>query len=84
VDATEANDTTEPAGDTVGTSGDVDEPSNIMLSVSMFADDTVATSVLTRVDIGDPSDVEFVEEPATRICAISNMDGKVNENCEVQ
>jgi hypothetical protein len=71
VDATEAKDTTEPAGDTADTSGDADEPSNIMLSVSRFAGETEDTSVLTRVD-GDPSDVEVVEEPTTRIYANSN------------
>jgi hypothetical protein len=71
VDATEANETTEPAGDKVDASGDVDEPSNIILSVSKNAGETEDTSVLTRVDVGDPSDEEvvdeFVVEPVVRI-----------------
>jgi len=71
VDATEAKETTEPAGDKVDASGDVDEPSNIILSVSKNAEETEDTSVLTRVDVGDPSDEEvvdeFVVEPVTRI-----------------
>jgi hypothetical protein len=68
----EAKDTTEPAGDKVDTSGDADEPSNIILSVSMTAGEIDDTSGLTRVDVGDPNDVEFVdefvEEPATTTC----------------
>jgi len=71
VDATEARETTEPAGDIVDASGDVDEPSNIILSVSKNAWETEDTSVLTRVDVGDPSDDEVVDEfvvdPAIRI-----------------
>jgi len=71
VDATEAKETTEPAGDKVDASGDVDEPSNIILSVSKNAGETEDTSVLTRVDDGDPSDEvamdEFVVEPVIRI-----------------
>jgi len=71
VDATEAKETTEPAGDKVDASGDVDEPSNIILSVSKNAGETEDTSVLTRVDVGDPSDEEvvdeFVVEPVIRI-----------------
>jgi hypothetical protein len=76
VDATEAKDTTEPAGDKVDTSGDADGPSNIILSVPRNAGEAEDTFVLTRVDVGDPSDIEFVdefvEEPATRICDNSN------------
>jgi hypothetical protein len=76
VDATEAKDTTEPAGDIADTSGEVDEPSNIMLSVSRVAEEIEDTSVLTRADVGDPNDVEFVdefvEEPVPRIYADSN------------
>lgn len=71
MDATEAKETTEPAGDKVDASGDVDEPSNIILSVSKNAAETEDTSVLTRVDVGDPSDEEvvdeFVVEPVIRI-----------------
>lgn len=62
MDATEAKETTEPAGDKVDASGDVDEPSNIILSVSKYAGETEDTSVLTRVDVGDPSDEEVVDE----------------------
>lgn len=62
MDATEAKETTEPAGDKVDASGDVDEPSNIILSVSKNAGETEDTSVLTRVDVGDPSDEEVVDE----------------------
>jgi hypothetical protein len=76
VDATEANETIEPAGDKVDASGDVDEPSNIILSVSKNAGETEDTSVLTRVDVGDPSDEEvvdeFVVEPVKRINAQSD------------
>jgi hypothetical protein len=43
------------------------------LSVPRNAGEAEDISVLTRVDVGDPSDVEFadefVEEPVTRICA---------------
>ena len=76
VDATEAKETTEPAGDKVDASGDVDEPSNIIWSVSKNAVETEDTSVLTRVDVGDPSDEEvvdeFVVEPVIRIHAKSD------------
>jgi hypothetical protein len=76
VDATDAKETTEPAGDKVDASGDVDEPSNIILSVSKNAGETDDTSVLTRVDVGDPSneevDDEFVVEPVIRIHAQSD------------
>jgi hypothetical protein len=71
VEATEAKETTEPAGDKVDTTGDVDERSNIILPVSKNAGETEDTSVLTIVDVGDPSDEEvvdeFVEEPVIRI-----------------
>ena len=71
MDATEAKETTEPAGDKVDASGDADECSNIILSVSKNAGETEDTSVLTRVDVGDPSDEEvvdkFVVEPVIRI-----------------
>lgn len=47
------------------------------MSVPRFTGETEDTSVLTRVDVGDPSEVElvgeFVAEPTTRICAYSNM-----------
>jgi hypothetical protein len=73
VDATEAKETTEPAGDRVDTSGDADGPSNIILSVSRNAWEPEDTFVLTRADVGDPRDAEcvdeFVEEPVTGTCA---------------
>jgi hypothetical protein len=73
VDATEAKDTIEPAGDRVEISGDADGPSNIILSVSRNAGEAEDTFVLTRADVGDSRDVEFVdefvEEPITGICA---------------
>jgi hypothetical protein len=72
-DATEAKDTTEPVGDKVDTSGDADGPSITILSVPRNAGEVEDTFVLIRVHVGDPSDVEFVdelvEEPVTRICA---------------
>jgi hypothetical protein len=77
VDATEAKETTEPAGDKVDAFGDVDEPSNIILSESKNAGEIDETSVLTTVDVGDPSDEEVVdecvEEPVIRIHAKSDM-----------
>jgi hypothetical protein len=62
VDATEAKDTTEPAGDGVDTSGDADVPSNIILSVSRNAGEAEDRFVVTRVDGGESRDVEFVDE----------------------
>jgi hypothetical protein len=42
------------------------------LSVPRNAEEAEDTFVLTRVDVGDPSDIEFadefLEEPVTRIC----------------
>lgn len=71
MDATEAKETTDPAGDNVDASAEVDELSNTILSASKNAGETEDTSVLTRVDVGDPSDEEvvdeFAEEPAIRI-----------------